>query len=89
VHRQLEGAPKKSGLKAAVKAEMHVLSQHHHRERLDFAKNHLHWTIEGVHLRQNDTLPVLYGPMLVVFSKVKPLCDDAEKAHAFLPSPQP
>jgi transposase len=37
---------KKSGLKAVVKTKGPVLSQHHHRERLDFAKAHEHWTVE-------------------------------------------
>ena len=37
---------KKSGLKAVVKTKGPVLSQHHHRERLDFSKAHEHWTVE-------------------------------------------
>src|SRR5260221_1131826 len=39
---------KKSGLNAVVKTKgpVPVLSQHHHRERLDFAKAHEHWTVE-------------------------------------------
>src|SRR5258706_16412626 len=39
-------ALKKTGLKAVVKAKRPALSQHHHRERLDFAKSHQHWTVE-------------------------------------------
>src|SRR5258705_1780310 len=37
---------KKSGLKAVVKTKGPVLSQHHCRERLDFARAHEHWTVE-------------------------------------------
>src|SRR5258708_25259025 len=39
-------ALKKTGLKAVVKAKRPALSQCHHRERLDFAKSHQHWTVE-------------------------------------------
>src|SRR5260370_36500632 len=37
---------KKSGLKAVVKTKDPVLSQHHRRERLDYAKAHEHWTVD-------------------------------------------
>src|SRR5258708_17588812 len=37
---------KKCGLKAVVKTKGPVLSQCYHRERLDFAKSHEHWTLE-------------------------------------------
>src|SRR5260221_2991019 len=39
-------ALKNTGLKAVVKAKRPALSQCHHRERLDFAKSHQHWTVE-------------------------------------------
>src|SRR5258708_3553467 len=42
----VQRALKKTGLKAVVKAKRPALSQHHHRERLDFAKSHQHWTVE-------------------------------------------
>src|SRR5258705_678854 len=42
----VQRALKKTGLKAVVKAKRPALSQCHHRERLDFAKSHQHWTVE-------------------------------------------
>src|SRR5258708_3934574 len=43
----IQRALNKTGLKAVVKARRPGLSKCHHRERLDFAKSHQHWALEG------------------------------------------
>ena len=43
----IQRALNKTGFRAVVKARRPGLSKCHHRERLDFAKSHQHWALEG------------------------------------------
>ncbi len=44
--KAIRNALKKEGLKAAVKKKKPLLSSHHKKQRLDFAKRYQNWTVE-------------------------------------------